>query len=94
MTCEQPEVADILKSFLLSSFRFRVFCTFLSANPVIRFLLRTESILMGVEGCGELFNFQTLFALVWVKPSAWVTACCFRKKLKRKSVLFSFFFFN
>ena len=28
MTCEQLEVADILKSFLLSSFRFSVFVPF------------------------------------------------------------------
>lgn len=53
MICKQLEVADILKSLLLSSFRFSVFL-YLSfkertANPVIRFLLRTEYALMGCQ---------------------------------------------
>ena len=56
MICKQLEVADILKSLLLSSFRFSVFL-YLSfkertANPAIRFLLRTEYALMGCQGAG------------------------------------------
>lgn len=60
MICEQLEVADILKSLLLSSFRFRVIL-YLSfkertANPVIRFLPRTEYALMGCQGVGRRWN--------------------------------------
>lgn len=57
MICQQLEIADILKSLLLSSFRFRVFL-YLSfkgrtANPVIGFLPRTEYTLMGCQGLGR-----------------------------------------
>ena len=39
---------------------------------------------------GSCLTSTGLFALLWVKPAARVTACCFRKTLKRKSALFSF----
>lgn len=57
MMCKQLEVAGILKSLLLSSFRFSGFFLYLSfkertANPVIRFLPRTEYTLPGCQEDG------------------------------------------